>query len=178
MMLTGHRAADFEDALEGLEHGDISRLEPLFVPDKTTGKPCQMPQWHREGSFKDQSKALSEALTCACFLGRVGRGVRSAPWCGSVWRRRHWLECCSLGRESGAIHEPRGVQLLVIEELVKTGARLAPGAYPTGRQQMEAILRPYDAAKSGLVEEQAGQHSVSAGDQRYPKLHVSGNIPH
>src|SRR5258706_8707003 len=71
MTLKGKSQADFQDALQGLEKGDFSRLEPLFVSDQTTGRRCQMILWHEEGLFRDQPKALSEALTCACFLGRT-----------------------------------------------------------------------------------------------------------
>jgi hypothetical protein len=58
------------DALRGLEHGDFSRLEPLF--DSLEGGKCRMVDWYEKGYFEGQPKALAEALTCACFLGRTG----------------------------------------------------------------------------------------------------------
>jgi hypothetical protein len=42
-----------------------------------------------------------------------------------------------------AINEPRGDQLLVIEELLKAGARLEPEDYPTGHEPVDALLRQY-----------------------------------
>lgn len=59
---------DFQDALQGLENGDFSRLEPLFVPGPD-GEPCQMIRWHQAGLFAGQGEAVAEALSCACFLG-------------------------------------------------------------------------------------------------------------
>lgn len=63
--------ADFRDALMRLENGDFSRLDPLFAPDLTAGGPSRMVLWHEIGLFQNQAKALAEALTCACFLGRT-----------------------------------------------------------------------------------------------------------
>jgi hypothetical protein len=63
-------SGELQDALQGLGNGDFSRLEPLFVSDQMTGAPCQMVRWHGEGLFEARPKALSEAVTCACFLGR------------------------------------------------------------------------------------------------------------
>lgn len=61
------------DALRGLERGDFSRLEPLFdsLPALEGGK-CRMVDWYEKDYFEDHPKALAEALTCACFLGRTG----------------------------------------------------------------------------------------------------------
>jgi hypothetical protein len=40
-----------------------------------------------------------------------------------------------------AINEPRGEQLLVIEELLKAGARLEHDEYPTGHEHVDAVLK-------------------------------------
>jgi len=71
MTVSVYSQPDFHGAIQGLNNGDFSRLEPLFVSDRSQGQPCPIIQWHQEGLFQNQSKALSEALTCVCFLGRT-----------------------------------------------------------------------------------------------------------
>lgn len=56
-----------EDTIRGLRSGDFSRLEPRFT--STGAAEPDIIRWHREGRFQHESEALSEALTCACFLG-------------------------------------------------------------------------------------------------------------
>lgn len=61
------------DALQGLKHGDFSRLEPLLTPDYTpAAKSCRIIEWYEQGAFANEPQALAEAFTCACFLGRTG----------------------------------------------------------------------------------------------------------
>lgn len=62
----------FRDAVQGLEAGDFSRLEPLFG-ERSPADTCRCPiiEWYKEGLFADERRALDEALTCACFLGRT-----------------------------------------------------------------------------------------------------------
>ena len=60
----------FDDALQGLRHGDFSRLEPLFV-GATDGTEPKIIEWHREGRFAGAPDALAEALSCASFLGHT-----------------------------------------------------------------------------------------------------------
>lgn len=60
------------DALLGLERGDFSRLEPLFEKHPSLdGDKCRMVDWYEKGYFDSEPKALAEAFTCACFLGRT-----------------------------------------------------------------------------------------------------------
>jgi hypothetical protein len=61
----------FGDALEGLHRGDFSRLAPLFDEQAGRSGEPRILEWHRQGRFRDQPKALAEALTCASFLGRT-----------------------------------------------------------------------------------------------------------
>lgn len=62
----------FREAIEGLEAGDFSRLAPLFDSDQTPDdQRCRIIDWYEQGLFADEPKALAEALTCACFLGRT-----------------------------------------------------------------------------------------------------------
>jgi Ankyrin repeats (3 copies) len=63
----------WRDALQGLERGDFSRLEPLFEehPSLDDGK-CRIVDWHEKGYFDNEPKALAEAFSCACFLGLTG----------------------------------------------------------------------------------------------------------
>ena len=58
-MRVGNTPADFRDALLGLERGDFSRLEPLFVAETNGDEPCQVVQWHAAGLFGDQPEALA-----------------------------------------------------------------------------------------------------------------------
>lgn len=60
----------FRDAVQGLLRGDFSRLEPLF-DDQPESQPCRILEWYQKGYFNEEPKALEEALTCACFLGRT-----------------------------------------------------------------------------------------------------------
>ena len=62
----------FRDAVRGLERGDFSRLEPLFVEDSSHNRrPSRFVAWYEKGYFDNEPKALAEALTCSCFLGRT-----------------------------------------------------------------------------------------------------------
>jgi hypothetical protein len=45
------------------------------------------------------------------------------------------------------INEPRGEQLLVIEELLKAGARIEDAEYPTGDERVDEVLKRYGAAQ-------------------------------
>jgi Ankyrin repeats (3 copies) len=87
-------AAAFADALQGLHRGDFSRLERLF--DERSGKP-EIIEWHERGLFRDQPKALAEALTCASFLGRttvaeylLRHGVDPSGGAGTGLDALHW----------------------------------------------------------------------------------------
>jgi hypothetical protein len=86
----------WRDALQGLERGDFSRLEPLFDPVLEGGK-CRIVDWLEKGYFDDEPKALAEALTCACFLGRtsisrllLSEGVDPAAGTGTGMSALHW----------------------------------------------------------------------------------------
>src|SRR5437867_4170778 len=61
----------FNDVLEGLRRGDFSRLEGFFDDGSGGSRKPRIVEWHEEGRFRDQPKALAEALTCASFLGRT-----------------------------------------------------------------------------------------------------------
>lgn len=61
---------EFQNAVRGLEAGDFSRLEPLFMNDmQDSGRRSRIIQWYDAGLFANEPDALAEALTCACFLG-------------------------------------------------------------------------------------------------------------
>ena len=86
------------DAVRGLERGDFSHLEPLFDKHPSVdGDKCRIVDWCEKGYFDHEPKALAEALTCACFLGRTGvadflmtRGVDPAAGTGTGLSAFHW----------------------------------------------------------------------------------------
>ena len=89
--------ATFTDALEGLHRGDFSRLEPLFDERSSRSGKAQIVEWHEQGRFRDQPKALAEALTCASFLGRTGvaeyllkQGVNPSGGASTGLDALHW----------------------------------------------------------------------------------------
>ncbi len=88
----------FRDAIQGLHGGGFSGLEPLF--DATPGPGGAQPRiidWYEQGRFRDEPKALMEALTCACFLGKTGvadylltHGVNPSGGAGTGLDAFHW----------------------------------------------------------------------------------------
>lgn len=85
-------------ALKGLERGDFSDLEPMFENERSLdGDKCRIVDWYEKGYFEDEPKALAEALTCACFLGRtsvaellLNEGVDPAAGTGTGLSAFHW----------------------------------------------------------------------------------------
>ncbi len=166
----------FRDAVQGLGAGDFSRLEALFHDQ--VGRQAQIVEWHKEGRFRNEPRALAEALTCACFLGRtnvatylLNEGLDPSGGAGTGLNAFHWaanrgqLESVRLlirwkapfeprSMYGGnvldtavwsAINEPRPNHLQIIEELLKAGARIGDEAWPTGHEQIDAILTQYRA---------------------------------
>lgn len=88
----------WRDVLQGLERGDFSRLEPLFDKDPLLeGDKSRIVDWYEKGYFNGEPKALEEALTCACFLGRtrianflLTQGVDPAAGTGTGMSALHW----------------------------------------------------------------------------------------
>ena len=88
----------FRDALQGLRRGDFSRLERRFEGGVGPAGPRPLIiEWSDEGRFSDEPVALAEALTCACFLGRITvadylltRGVDPAAGAGTGLDALHW----------------------------------------------------------------------------------------
>src|SRR5580765_3479676 len=111
----------FRDALEGLHEGDFSRLEQLFDDEAGRGR-ARIVEWHEQGRFRNEPKALAEALTCACFLGRtsvatylLAHGLDSSGGAGTGLNAFHWavnrgqLETVRLLIRSKARFEPRSM---------------------------------------------------------------------
>lgn len=182
MVRTENEDASFRDALQGLQTGDFSRLEPCF----TTGLnpisgPSQIIRWHQEGRFRGEPQAVAEALTCACFLGRtdvaeylLAQGVDPSAGASTGMDALHWaanrgrleivrlllrqkepLETRSMYGATvlgtavwSAIHEPRPGQLPIIEELLNAGARVNEVEYPTGNEQVDALLQHFGTSAS------------------------------
>ena len=87
----------WRDALHGLERGDFSRLEPLFDKSPDLDNKCRIVDWYEKGYFDNEKKALAEALTCACFLGRtsvvdllLSEDVDPAAGVGTGMSALHW----------------------------------------------------------------------------------------
>ncbi len=88
----------FQDALEGLRNGDFSRLEPLFVElAGDASSRSQIMRWHEDGRFDGHATELAEALSCACFLGRIktaeyllGQGVDVSAGTRTGMSALHW----------------------------------------------------------------------------------------
>lgn len=87
----------FLEAVQGLHRGDFSRLEPLFDKPQSGDRPCPIFEWYEEGHFDREPKALAEALTCACFLGRtsvveflLNKGVDPLRGDGTGLNGFHW----------------------------------------------------------------------------------------
>ena len=97
-LLAGEDDARFHDAIQGLNRGDFSRLEPLFEPRPGfAGKRPQIIEWYDDGRFSNESKALTEALTCACFNGKTSvaeyllkQGVEPSAGAGTGLDALHW----------------------------------------------------------------------------------------
>lgn len=90
-----HDDDSFQDTIRGLHSGDFSRLEPRLTAIGA-GEP-DIIRWHREGRVRHDSKALAEALTCACFLGLndvaeylMAHGVDPASGAGTGLDALHW----------------------------------------------------------------------------------------
>ncbi len=114
--------AEFSDALQGLHRGDFSRLEPLFDERSGRSGKSRIIEWYEEGLFRDEPKALAEALTCACFLGCTGvadyllkQGVSPSGGAGTGLNALHWaanrgqLEAVRLLIRAGAPLETRSM---------------------------------------------------------------------
>ena len=87
--------AVFDDALEGLRNGDFSRLDPLF--QSASGASPQILDWVEQERFLGYDQELSEALTCACFNGRVkvaeyllNRGIAPSGGAATGLDAIHW----------------------------------------------------------------------------------------
>jgi hypothetical protein len=88
----------WRDSVLGLDRGDFSRLEPLFDERRSAeGSKCRIVDWWEKGYFDNEPKALREALTRACFLGRtrvaeflLDRGVDPAAGVGTGLAAFHW----------------------------------------------------------------------------------------
>jgi hypothetical protein len=88
----------FRNAVRDLEEGNFSRLEPLFRNlASSSHASCQIIEWYDLGYFKNEPKALNEALACACFNGQtrvakflMDRGVEVIAGDGTGMNGFHW----------------------------------------------------------------------------------------
>jgi hypothetical protein len=91
----------FANAVRDLEEGNFSRLEPLFRNlASSSHASCQIIEWYDLGYFKNETKALNEALACACFNGQtkiakflMDRGVEVIAGDATGLNGFHWAAC-------------------------------------------------------------------------------------
>jgi hypothetical protein len=174
--------AEFGEAVQGLLRGDFSRLAPLFDDRPESGR-CQILEWYDQGLFAGEHAALAEALSCACFLGRVDvatflldRGVDPLAGDRTGMNAFHWaadrgqldvvrvliqrqvpLEVRNSyggtvlgGTVWSALQRIRPQHLAIIEALLQAGARLDAVGYPTGRADLDELLRSYGGMARSL----------------------------
>ncbi len=87
-----------QEAAAGFRRGDFSRLASLFGdPSRPEVAAGQIVTWLDAGVFAEMPDVLAEALTCACWLGRVGvaaklldRGVDPSAGIGTGLSALHW----------------------------------------------------------------------------------------
>jgi ankyrin repeat protein len=171
--MTNQDDAVFEDAIQGLHRGDFSRLEPLFdaqsgkpriVEWHEQGRfdhdPVALAEALTCASFLGRTDVASYLLKQGLDpSGGSGTGMNALHWAANrgqleavrtLIRARAPLETRSMydGTALGtavwsAVNEPRGNQLDVIEALLDAGARVEEAEYPSGRTDVDAILRRY-----------------------------------
>jgi hypothetical protein len=160
--------ADFGDAVAGLMHGDFSRLEPLF--DGDSPQIVQWINEGRLADPKVLAEALTCACFLGCtriaekLLSRHidpasgnATGLDALHWAANrgqvdavrmLIRHKAPLETRSMYNTTvlgtavwSAINEPRPDHLKIIEDLVRAGARVEAISYPTGRDDIDSLLR-------------------------------------
>jgi hypothetical protein len=94
-MRTPNAEMSFDEVVAGLLAGDFTRLDPLFHGPVDGRSPIQ--EWYEQGRFEGKVEALKEALTCACFNGRVDvaeyfikQGVDVSGGIGTGLNSAHW----------------------------------------------------------------------------------------
>lgn len=127
----------FEGALEGLRNGDFSRLDPLF--ESESSGPAQIIGWVEEGRFLGYEQELCEALTCACFNGRIevaeyllSRGIAPSGGAATGLDAIHWAA------NRGQLQAVR----LLIRHKVPLESRSMYGATVLGTAVWSAIQEP------------------------------------
>jgi hypothetical protein len=167
MRTSAGKDAAFRDALQGLQKGDFSRLESLFDGESGgAGSRARIVEWHEEGWFRNEAKALAEALTCACFLGRTGvasylltHGVDPSGGMGTGLNAFHWAAS-------------RG-QLEAVRVLIRWSAPLEPRSMYGGNVLDTAVWSAINEPRPNhlaIIEEllKAGGHLA---DEEWPTGH-------
>jgi hypothetical protein len=91
----------FRAAVRDLEEGNFSRLEPLFRNLASSSHASgQIIEWYDLGYFRNEPKALNEALACACFNGQtrvakflMDRGIDPLAGDATGMNGFHWAAC-------------------------------------------------------------------------------------
>ena len=164
---------EFQNALRGLEAGDFSRLEPLFMNDFPDGGPrCSIIHWYEVGLFAKEPVALAEALTCACFLGYtsvaeylIEKGVDPSAGFRTGMNAFHWA----------ANRGQLGTSMLLIRQKAPLEIKNMYGGTVLGTAVWSAVNEPRgeqlriieELIKAGARVEEA---QFPCGDERVDKI--------
>ena len=84
--------ATLPEFIDGMRAGDFSRLAGAF-----DGTPAPVQAWDARGAFSALPEVRAEALTCACFLGRIevaeyflAQGISPAAGARTGLNALHW----------------------------------------------------------------------------------------
>ncbi len=177
MVPTENDDPGFRDALHGLQSGDFSRLEPCFTARGPAQIVRWHQEGRFRGEAQAVAEALTCACflgrtDVAEYL--LAQGVDPSAGASTGMDALHWaanrgqleivrlllrqkapLETRSMYGATvlgtavwSAIHEPRPDQLQIVEELLNAGARVNEVEYPTGNEQIDALLQRFGASAS------------------------------
>ncbi len=171
-----HRMDPLQDFIAGMRAGDFSRLASRFEGEPALVR--QWDEQGAFTAMPDvRAEALSCAcflgqVSVAMYL--LSQGIDPAAGDATGMNALHWavnrgqLEAVQLLLDEGvdlerrsmydgtalgtavwsAVHEPRPAHRAIIELLLSAGARVADAGYPSGNEDIDALLRRHGASAS------------------------------